>query len=299
MKISVALCTYNGEKFLSAQLDSILRQTVAVDEIWVFDDASTDHTAEILERFRLQHPALFRVHINSSNIGFVKNFEQALLRCTGDIIFLCDQDDLWHEDKIEKMLGFFQAHPQIWVAAHDLALLNHHKAGKTFWELKHYSRGAERLNQHELLHRVLISGNIFPGMSLALRRNAVINYLPLAKPDPILIHDYEIVVKALRDETFGATAQILGSYRLHEEQAIGAREKPTVLTSELKAIQQKSEHYVRLCTYTRIFGLPRSLATSYRRGVRKKYRNFLRRFPWPRRLFIHLKNKYYYKILHF
>lgn len=107
--ISVALCTYNGEEFLPKQLDSIKQQTKPIHELVVCDDGSRDATIEILEKFRKSVNFPVIIHQNSSNLGSSKNFEQCLQKCSGEIIFLCDQDDVWMPNKVEIMTTYFQA----------------------------------------------------------------------------------------------------------------------------------------------------------------------------------------------
>lgn len=99
-KISVAVTTYNGERFLSEQLDSLYSQTLLPDEIIVVDDCSTDGTIDILETYHKRHGLIY--FQNDKNLGINKNFEEAILKCTGDYIALCDQDDVWWPDKIKK-----------------------------------------------------------------------------------------------------------------------------------------------------------------------------------------------------
>ena len=91
MKTSVALCTYNGEKYLREQLDSILNQTSAVDEIIVCDDRSTDNTVCILEEYQSKFPNLFFIYINEANLNSTKNFQKALNLCQNEVVFLSDQ----------------------------------------------------------------------------------------------------------------------------------------------------------------------------------------------------------------
>lgn len=86
-KISVALCTYNGEKFIHQQIDSILNQSLKVDEIVVCDDGSTDETQNILAKYQNKYPSIFKIHINEKNLRSVKNFEKAISLCSGEIIF--------------------------------------------------------------------------------------------------------------------------------------------------------------------------------------------------------------------
>ncbi len=101
--VSVALCTYNGERFLQEQLDSIAMQSRTPDEVVVGDDGSSDSTLEILERWKQSVPFSVRIERNERNLGFAKNFESTLSRCTGDVVFLCDQDDVWLPNRVERM----------------------------------------------------------------------------------------------------------------------------------------------------------------------------------------------------
>jgi Glycosyltransferases involved in cell wall biogenesis len=95
MTTSVALCTFNGEKFLRQQIDSILNQSMKVDEIVVCDDRSKDATIDILNGYQKKYPSVFKIYQNESNLGSVKNFERAVSLCSNEIIFLSDQDDFW------------------------------------------------------------------------------------------------------------------------------------------------------------------------------------------------------------
>lgn len=108
MKISVAICTYNGEKYIKKQINSILSQTVLPDEIVLFDDCSTDNTVAIVKEMVGQTAIDLSVHINDVNQGCGTNFVNCYSNCTGDIIFSCDQDDMWISTKIEKMISYFE-----------------------------------------------------------------------------------------------------------------------------------------------------------------------------------------------
>lgn len=101
--VSIVMCTYNGALFLEEQLQSLVQQTYPIQELLVFDDASVDGTPAILKRFADKYNFI-KLHINPKNIGYNKNFEQALKDASGDVIALCDQDDIWVDTKIEKMV---------------------------------------------------------------------------------------------------------------------------------------------------------------------------------------------------
>ncbi len=101
MKTSVAMCTYNGESYLDEQLQSILEQTEPIDEIVICDDGSIDKTLSIIEKF-IKAGTPIRLILNQKNLGYTRNFEKAICLCSGDIIFLADQDDIWMPEKVKK-----------------------------------------------------------------------------------------------------------------------------------------------------------------------------------------------------
>jgi len=98
-KISIAMATYNGEKYLKEQLESIYSQTMLPDEVIVTDDCSTDETVSILEDYKQSHG--LKYYVNEENVGYNKNFEKALRLCNGDYIAIADQDDFWMDNKLE------------------------------------------------------------------------------------------------------------------------------------------------------------------------------------------------------
>ena len=101
--VSIPILTYNGEKFLKAQLDSIFSQTYTNIEVIAFDDRSTDGTVNILEQYKQSHGLSY--YINETNLGLSKNFLQALEKCKGDYIAPSDHDDIWIENKIEHLVA--------------------------------------------------------------------------------------------------------------------------------------------------------------------------------------------------
>ena len=109
--ISVVMATYNGEKYLLEQLDSIKDQTVSPDEVIICDDRSTDNTQTIVEDYIAKHNLEgWHFIVNEKNLGYGNNFHQAVGRATGDLIFFSDQDDIWAPDKIEIMRKIMTDH---------------------------------------------------------------------------------------------------------------------------------------------------------------------------------------------
>ena len=104
--VSIAMTTYNGEKYLKEQLDSIYAQTYKHIEVVVTDDGSTDNTVSILEGYANTYG--LRYYINKKRLGYVKNFEKAISLCQGAYIALSDQDDIWYEERLEMYMKHIQ-----------------------------------------------------------------------------------------------------------------------------------------------------------------------------------------------
>jgi len=103
--ISVAMATYNGEKYIRRQIESILVNLSPADEIIVSDDGSTDNTIAYIQSFNDDRIKIVR----GPGKGIVSNFACAIANCSGDIIFLSDQDDYWYPNKVERVLKAFDA----------------------------------------------------------------------------------------------------------------------------------------------------------------------------------------------
>jgi len=118
MKVSVVLSTYNGEKYLEEQLDSLRLQSRCADEVLISDDCSCDNTVpmikDYIDKYQLKNWILFE---QKENVGWKVNFSQTLQLAKGDLIFPCDQDDIWHLDKIEKMCTAMDQNSQILLLA--------------------------------------------------------------------------------------------------------------------------------------------------------------------------------------
>jgi len=122
MKISIAMATYNGEQYIKEQLQSFVTQTCLPDEVIISDDCSTDDTESIVREFEKVAPFTVAFHRNEKNLGYCGNFNAALMKATGDLIFLSDQDDVWFPEKIEHMVRLAIRNPEALVLMNDAAL---------------------------------------------------------------------------------------------------------------------------------------------------------------------------------
>ncbi|MDY2802003.1 MAG: glycosyltransferase family 2 protein [Fusobacterium mortiferum] len=199
-KISVCMATYNGEKFIKKQLESILNQTMEVDEIIISDDNSTDNTLEIIKSF---NNSKIKVLKNLEQ-GVVNNFENSLEKSTGDYIFLADQDDIWTLDKVEKVIKNLKIYDLV---VHNAKIINSEDkiiCKKTFFEIRNSKKGLLK-NLYK---------NSYIGCCMAFNRNILEKSMPFPKNIPM--HDSWI---GLISEIYGKIyfdEEVLFYYRRHE-----------------------------------------------------------------------------------
>ncbi len=218
MKISIALCTYNGEKFLNEQLESFLVQTRLPDELIVGDDRSNDATVRLIEDFAKTSPFSVHLKINEKNLGSTKNFEQTILRCSGDLIFLSDQDDVWQNNKIEKIVNVFVENKEVGMVFTNAEIVdeNLNSVGQDLW---HFTFPNERRNVN--LFDNLLRQNVVTGATMAFKSNFCNEFSPIPFDIPNAIHDawISLVIAANADVKF--IDENLVKYRQHSNQQLG------------------------------------------------------------------------------
>jgi glycosyltransferase involved in cell wall biosynthesis len=141
MRISIAMCTYNGAQYLQKQLDTFASQAYPPYELVVCDDGSTDATLALLETFAGNVPYPVRIFKNERNLGSTRNFEKAIGICDGDLIALSDQDDEWYPDKLAKMHRLFEELPEALAAFSDADIIDDNSAfvGRKLWRSVDFS----------------------------------------------------------------------------------------------------------------------------------------------------------------
>lgn len=261
--ISVALCTYNGEKYLPEQLESIKRQSVPVDELVVCDDGSTDGTFDILHKLAREVAFSVRIFKNKSNLGSTKNFEKCLSLCQGDLIFCCDQDDAWRSDKVEKQAAYLRDHPDIdAVFSNALVMDDDSKpTGSTIWQEVQFTAGQQRRWQAGQAHEILFGGFVVTGATLALRRSCLERLMPFPTHIPRLIHDAWIALALSLESKIDFIAEPLVSYRMHASQQVGfgGKAEPVRMkdrmnrdrAEKLAPIQEKADNAHEIYAYLR------------------------------------------------
>jgi len=208
MKISVALCTYNGEKHIEEQLNSILEQTKLPDEIVICDDGSTDDTVTVIRRVLERYTEKLILITNPQNIGYKKNFVQAMSLCSGDIIFLSDQDDVWAKNKIAIVNRTFQDNPRAVLVFHDAILVDEQLKllYNSFWKILEF----EPVAFFRQDYGILLEKNVVQGSACAFRKNLFHKALPF----PIVaIHDEWLALVAVAEGEIIPITQQLMQYR--------------------------------------------------------------------------------------
>lgn len=226
MKFSVAMCTYNGADFLSDQLESIIAQSRQPDEIVVCDDGSTDETQTLLSQFAAMSPVLVSLHFNEKNLGSVKNFEKAIKLCSGDVIALSDQDDVWRADKLQLIEDAFRNAPKAGLVFSDAEIVDEslQSLERRMWDEVGFDAHKRKLIRQGRALEVLITGWTVTGATVAFRSEFVKLCLPI--PDGIaMIHDGWIALNVAAVAEVLMIEDALIKYRQHARQQIGAPSK--------------------------------------------------------------------------
>ena len=220
-RISIAMCTYNGEQYVREQLESITVQSLLPFELVVCDDRSTDKTTEIVGEFAGRAKFPVHVHVNEFNVGSTKNFEKAIRLCGGDIIALADQDDVWHPEKLEHLEAVFADSPQVGAAFSDAELVDValRPMQRSLWKAVGFSRNGRRRLRNGCAFHVLLRHNVVAGATLAFRAE----YRPLVIPIPeIWVHDAWIALLIAAVSRMAVIEKPLVSYRQHSGNQLGA-----------------------------------------------------------------------------
>ena len=185
-KISVVMATYNGERHIIKQLESLRDQTRKPDEVLIFDDQSKDRTVDIVQCFIAQNRLnTWHLKINELRLGWKKNFIEGIKQTTGSLIFLCDQDDVWYKEKIQKMAEGIIDNEHILLLACDYNVVYEPGAIKAKVYKKNQREAAGLVAKYEFKKNFFMNPN--PGCSYVLRRSFVDSvigrWFPLAPHD--------------------------------------------------------------------------------------------------------------------
>jgi glycosyltransferase involved in cell wall biosynthesis len=246
MKISIAMCTFNGADFLQQQLESFLVQTLLPSEIIICDDGSVDNSILIINNFRSSVPFPVLLTVNSQNIGSTKNFEKAISLCTGEVIALADQDDIWHPHKLHSIAEAFMQDFEVGMVFSDADIvdIDLNGLGYTLWQ---------RLGFHQIKQKVVANGHGFElllqkqfvtGATMAFRSSLRELMIPIS---PRWVHDGWISLLAGAVSRISIISEPLIMYRQHPGQQLGAAHKS--MTHKIHYSREKDSTYFRELAY--------------------------------------------------
>ena len=229
-RISIALATFNGSKYLQPQLESLASQTRLPDELVVSDDCSEDETARIVTEFSRTAPFPVRFLSSTEREGLIRNFNRAMNACSGEIILLCDQDDIWLPRKIEVFERALDGNTACFSNA-QLVDRKLRPLGVTLWEKERFTARERRLARSGRLLEVLAHHNVVQGASLGFHRSllSLVTPLPDVLDRRVWVHDGWIAICAALVGEVRLVEESLILYRIHGENAVGNAELPKVV----------------------------------------------------------------------
>lgn len=214
------MCTYNGMRYLPEQLKSFSEQQRLPDELVICDDASSDGTPDLLQEFARTAAFPVHVHENSQNMGYSRNFMQAVEFCTGDVIALSDQDDLWYPHKLERIEELFVEHSEAGgiFSNGDLVDSLSARLPGDLWGSFSFDSGSQRHVANDDAVKVLLRRNVVTGMAFAFRSSyrQVVRRMPPHWP-----HDFWLALMIAAESRLLPCPEHLVAYRVHTNQQIG------------------------------------------------------------------------------
>ena len=225
---SVALCTCDGAARLPDQLASIAAQSRLPDELVVRDDASDDETPAVIRAFAAHAPFPVRFERNAARLGSTRNFAGAIAACTGELIALCDQDDVWRSSKLGTIERRFDESPDVGLVFSDAELIDaaSNPIGERLWTRVGFDTRLQRFWRERGALTALVPGRIVTGATMAFRSA----FRPLILPTPEgiapMINDGWIALAIAAVAGVAFVEEPLVAYRLHPSQQIGAPDPP-------------------------------------------------------------------------
>lgn len=243
-RISVAMTTYNGAAYLLPQLQSLLRQTRLPDEVIICDDKSQDDSVQIVKDFIEENALKHWVVVeNDKNLGYIENFRKAMSLTTGDIVFLCDQDDVWHHEKVATMVAAMESNTMIAAMACGYRCIDQtgnplDVRAKKFYTVPAWSRGDSSISK--VRYGRILYHNIAQGCATAYRRWLVDRYCAVNGCNHVP-HDWALNMMAYEAGELYFIDEELLFYRLHGRNALGLGKRARTVAQRVSRIESYAE----------------------------------------------------------
>ncbi|WP_136481507.1 glycosyltransferase family 2 protein [Cognatitamlana onchidii] len=233
-KVSIVLCSYNGEKYISEQIDSILNQSFKDFELIISDDRSTDSTIKILKTYA-DKDSRIKWHINESNLGYVKNFEKGISLANGNYILLSDQDDIWDLTKIEKLYNNIEDHALIYC---DSLFVNSNLESTE----KKMSSSKNMISTTNPLNLCL--ANSVSGHAMMFKKELTAQLFPFPKLVP---HDWWIAFVASFNGGIVYFNDALIKYRIHDSNSLALNKNRKSKENKITKRQLRIDAFYKKC----------------------------------------------------
>ena len=310
MKISVAMATYNGEKFILNQLESILNQALKPDEVIICDDFSTDSTVEIVKNFINKYSLTsWQIYVNEKNVGYIKNFAKALSYTNGDLIFLCDQDDLWHNDKISVMSKIMEENRNVKALASSYKLIDA-EGNEIIGQFEKFYTPKSGKELEKVKYKNALYYNVAQGCAEVIRSDLKKAYCENLKAFT-LPHDWAINMLAFEQDGLYFLNKELFSYRIHSNNTTGVADSDSAVTERIPRLkkytafmrdalnlplsEKQKREYSRISEFTKVRTefLESKKLSAFFGGIQKYFFVFIRYFPltYLKDLFLVLSGK--------
>ena len=231
--VSIALCTYNGEKFVAQLLDTLESQTYPNIEIIAVDDCSTDNTFAILSGYASRN-ARITLHQNKKNLGFTANFENALTYCKGELIAFCDQDDLWHPEKIALQVNALGNNLLIY---HDSEFINEQNESleKKMSDVLNFYRGDDP--------KAFLFFNCVSGHAMLIKRELLNDARPFKQGH---YHDWWLAYVATNTGCIDYLPQCLVRYRQHDDNDTDLLKRKDAARDRHRDLSMRQTYHLRI-----------------------------------------------------
>ena len=236
--VSIVIAAYCGEQFIIRQMESLFRQTRLPDEIIISDDSPNENLARLVTERAATAPCIIKYSRNDHQLGSTQNFAKGLLHCSCDIIFLCDQDDVWKEDKVEKLVNELEMHEDCDVVFCNSMMVDLmlNPLGRTTADIVNFTQEkAHDINNGKgLLH--LLRTPMLYGHNIAFRRS----FLKILLPIPQILDSHDLFIAELCAGR-GRLRCVYENLTLHCRHGnnLSVQNQPSGFTGRIKSLMRK------------------------------------------------------------
>lgn len=234
-KVDILLATYNGEKYIKEQVESILNQTYENIQIIISDDCSTDNTRQVLKEY--ENNEKIKIFYQEKNLGYVKNFEFLLKQVKSNLYMLSDQDDVWKKEKVEKSVEKIESE-KLDLVFGDLEVVDEN-LNTLYKSYNRYMHLIHKIKKYQKDYRLQYLYNCMTGCTIISRKNWIDKVLPFPTNSKYMIHDYWLGLVIALNGKVGYIEEPYILYRQHGKNQVGSK-KASKTASKLEEVRNIS-----------------------------------------------------------